>query len=86
MCGDVNSRIADLRDYTVVEDIPLRVALDTVVNKHGETCIEFLKDSKCCVLNGRLNPENDHFTSISVKGKAVVDYIVTPHVDQKNLP
>lgn len=40
--------------------------------------IEFLKDSKCCILNGRLSPQNDHFTSVSTKGKAVVDYIVTP--------
>ena len=83
LCGDVNSRIADLRDYAAGDDISSRAALDTVVNKHGETFIEFLKDSKCCVLNGRLNPENDNFTSISVKGKAVVDYIVTPHVDLK---
>ena len=35
------------------------------------------------MLNGRLNPETDHFTSISVRGKAVVDYIVIPHVDLK---
>lgn len=45
--------------------------------------LEFLKDSKCCILNGRLNPENDNFTSISVRGKAVADYIVTSHVDMK---
>lgn len=39
----------------------------------------FLRDSKCCVLNGRINQENDNFTSISERGKAVVDYIITPH-------
>ena len=36
-----------------------------------------------CILNGRLNPENNNFTSISVRGKAVVDYIVTSHADMK---
>ena len=41
--------------------------------------LEFLRDSKCCVLNGRKNLNDDHFTSLSVRGKAVVDYIVTPH-------
>ena len=32
-----------------------------------------------CVLNGRLCPLNDNFTSISHRGKAVVDYMITPH-------
>ncbi len=59
------------------------MCLDTGVNKHGEAFIEFPRDSKCCMLDGRLNPENDRFTSISVRDKAVVDYIVTPHVDLK---
>ena len=57
--------------------------MDMNVNKHGHTFMEFLKDSKCCILNGRLNPENNHFTSISVRGKAVVDYISTSHADMK---
>ncbi|KAL7374830.1 hypothetical protein ABVT39_007749 [Epinephelus coioides] len=65
------------------DDIPQRTVLDTAINKHGQSFIDFLKGSKCCVLNGRLNPEQDNFTSISVRGKAVVDYIVTPQVDLK---
>ena len=83
ICGDLNCRIADMKDYIEEDDIPSRSAVDTGVNKHGQTFIEFLKDSKCCVLNGRLNPEHDNFTSISTRGKAVVDYIVTPHADLK---
>ncbi len=35
------------------------------------------------MLNGKLNPENDNFTSISIRGETLVDYIVTPHVDLK---
>ena len=79
ICGDMNSRIADLKDYIEGDDITPRTVLDTGVNKHGHAFIEFLKDSKCCVLNGRLNPEKDNFTSISIRGKAVVDYIATSH-------
>lgn len=82
ICGDVNSRIGDLKDYVEGDDVSPRIALDMSVNKHGHTFMEFLKDSKCCILR-RLNPENDNFTSISIRGKAVVDYIVTSHADMK---
>lgn len=51
------------------------VASDDYVNKHVET---FLRDSRMCVLNGRIDPLCDNFTSVSPKGKAVVDYIVVP--------
>lgn len=40
--------------------------------------IEFLRDCKGCVLNGRI-AGNNNFTSVSVKGKAVVDCIITTH-------
>ena len=46
--------------------------------------IEFLRDVKGCVINGRLSGENDNFTSVSVKGKAVVDYIIVPHEGLKD--
>ncbi len=32
-----------------------------------------------CVLNGRVTPQFDNFTSVSVKGSAIVDYIAAPH-------
>lgn len=61
------------------DNVAPRSNLDTVLNKHGETLLEYLKDSKCCILNGRISPEKDHFASISTKGKNVVDNIITPH-------
>jgi exonuclease III len=80
LCGDLNSRTGKLKDYNeTIDDVPPRHCCDTVKNMHGDTFIEFLKDSKCCVLNGRLSPENDNFTCLSTKGKSVVDYIVVPH-------
>ena len=39
---------------------------------------DFLLDSKLCVANGRITPEFDNFTSVSTKGKAVVDYFIIP--------
>lgn len=49
------------------------------MNQHGHELLEFLNDSKLCVLNGRITPETDSFTSISRKGKSIVDYICVPH-------
>ena len=77
--GDFNARIGNLSDVIFdCDDIPRRVNIDTSVNKHGHDFIEFLLESKFCVLNGRLG-QGDNYTSISRKGRAVVDYICVPH-------
>lgn len=78
-CGDVNARIGDVSD--VIENIdilPTRINIDTVKNKHGDTFVEFLKVCKLCVLNGRVCPDYDNYTSISTKGHSVVDYVFVP--------
>ena len=49
-----------------------------MVNNHGLAFLEFLYETKMCVLNGRFNSKNDGPTSVSSKGVAVVDYIVCP--------
>ena len=78
--GDVNGRIGDLQDFNVnIDTIPNRVPLDTVRNSFGDALIEFLKDAKMCVLNGRGDPKLDNYTFISPRGKSVVDYMVTPY-------
>ena len=78
-CGDVNSRIGGQLDcLNEVDNIPIRHSIDDCVNRHGEAFLEFLLDSKMCVLNGRINPLDDNFTSISTKGRAVVDYMAVP--------
>lgn len=79
-CGDLNSRVDGLSDYVKeIDDVPQRVPLDVGINKHGESLIEFLMDSKFCIVNGRICPLKDNYTSVSTKGKAVVDYILVPH-------
>lgn len=50
--------------------------MDSVLNKHGDSLINFIKVSTCCIVNGRVTPLFDNFTSISPKGRAVVDYIM----------
>ena len=85
ICGDMNSRIGQLSDsISMLDEIPQRSALDKTTNQHGHTFIEFLNDAKFCVLNGRLCTENDNFTSVSIRGKAVVDYVCVPHDCFKN--
>ncbi len=80
ICGDFNARISDKCDYIPeVDSIQSRTAIDHSYNKHGEALLEFLKDTKCCTVNGRIDINNDNFTCISTKGKSVVDYLISPH-------
>ena len=80
--GDLNSRIGSDDDHIPeLDDIPVRVPLDIhgKVNKHGECLLDFLKDTKMCIINGRVTPDHDDFTYISSRGKSVVDYFIVPH-------
>ena len=75
--GDFNARTGDLSDVIEgIDDInlPKRQNSDNVINKHGHDFIDFLKDSKMCILNGRFGSGNENFTSVSHRGSAVVDY------------
>ena len=79
-CGDFNGRIGDLSDIIdgIDNDVPPRKVLDNVKKGHAEALMEFVRDGKLAILNGRVNPENDNFTFISSRGKSVVDYMMTP--------
>ena len=80
VCGDFNCRTGSLQDIIIdIDDIPLRDILDEQKNNFGDNFIDFLNDSKLCMLNGRICKEYNNFTSISTKGKAVVDYMLTFH-------
>ncbi len=83
--GDINARVGGLKDYTELDSIAPRVPLDDTINNHGKAFCEFLTDSKCCVINGRVTPENDNYTYISSRGKSVVDYFFTTHDNVKNI-
>ena len=80
ICGDFNSRIGNIMDYvTDIDSIPVRQVIDKHVNQHGKCLIDFLIESKLCILNGRISPENNDFTNLSSRGTSVVDYIIVPH-------
>ena len=80
ICGDFNARTGNLKDIiSEIDNVAPRVNVDDVIQGHGEEFIEFVKDSRLCILNGRFNPLQNNYTFISDKGKSVVDYIITPH-------
>ena len=79
LVGDFNARIGKLADIIFdCDNIPRRISIDDSCNKHGHDFIDFLVEAKFCALNGRFGP-GDNYTSISRKGRAVVDYICVPH-------
>ena len=84
-CGDVNARIGSCKDYICgIDNVSDRCIIDTTQNKHGDTFIDFLHESNFCVLNGRT--ENSKlFTSVTSKGRSIVDYVFVPHSQLKQV-
>ena len=79
ICGDFNGRCGNLEDFiSGVVDIEHRNVVDFKTNLYGEILNEYLINSNMCILNGRNFIKND-FTSVSVKGYAVVDYCLVNH-------
>ncbi len=79
----MNSRIGKCSAYIEnIDNLPDRVILDDTPNNHGHSFIDYMLKNKLAVINGRICPLNNNWTCISIKGKSVVDYFVTP---QKNI-
>ena len=77
ICGDLNARVANKDDCELMPDIKPRKSLDGTCNSQGLKLIDFTNDCKMCIVNGRITPDLDDFTSItSYRGKAVVDYSI----------
>ena len=79
ICGDLNSRIGNLSD--IIDDfdqLPERLVIDKHINQHGRSLIEFLQESRFCVLNGRINPENNAYTCVTSRGSSCVDCFLIP--------
>ena len=52
--GDFNARTGNLKDIILeVDNLQEAKNIDTNKNRQGDEFIEFLKDSKLCMLNGR---------------------------------
>ena len=79
VCGDFNGRCGSLEDFiSGVDFLQERNVIDFKTNFYGELLIDFLVNTNMCMLNGR-NFECNDYTSISVKGLAVVDYCLVSH-------
>ena len=80
LVGDYNARVGARKDVIeIIDDIPDRTVLDLQHNDHGISLVNFLLQSNTCIINGRINPLGDSYTSISHRGKAVVDYVLASH-------
>ena len=78
--GDFNARIGNKLDYIdLIDNIPKRNHIDNTINSYCDSFVEFLKDSKLCLINGRITPEVDNFTCLKTNGQSVVDYLITQH-------
>ncbi len=83
--GDVNSRIGDKIDFvSSIVHIKNKHVTDTTTNLHGEVFLDLLLESKMCVINVMISPENNNFTCIHITGSSVVDYICTCHDNRDN--
>ena len=79
IAGDMNARIGDKCDtIESLDEVKTRVSIDNISNQHGNSLLEFLKETRLCTLNGRFLPNKDAHTSISTRGTAVVDYLICP--------
>ena len=82
VCGDFNGRMCERNDVTTWDSMLPRNSIDKVANIQGDRLLTFVNNIKGCVLNGRISPEYDDYTSIaSHKGSAVVDYFISRQAD-----
>lgn len=80
VCEDLNSRIGETSDIILdIVGILRRCVIDKSINQHGHSFIDFLVDSKMCILNGQFDSNNDNFTSVSLRGRSMVNFVCVPH-------
>ena len=78
LCGDFNARIGNLNECESDSSIPQRTVIDNSINQQGQKLMNFCSDLDLHVLNGRVMPELNDYTSLtSYRGRAVVDYNIT---------
>ena len=60
--GDFNAKTGNAADTLDTDNILTRKYIDLTKYSHGESLIDFLHDSKTCILNGRLSNSEDGYT------------------------
>ena len=78
--GDLNARTKEELDYIpdVDGDTQSRTNPDLEGNNHGKMFLNFLKDNRALICNGRVTPNENDFTFVSPQGRSVPDYIYCP--------
>ena len=65
LMGDYNARIGMKKDFIYsIDDIPERMVLDETYNDYGISLINVLLQTNTCIINGRVTPLRDSFTSM----------------------
>jgi hypothetical protein len=78
LCGDLNARLGNIKDTNnCVGEIRQRF-VNNKQNQHGKAFIDFLNDSRCCILNGRLGEKSNTYTFLSTHVCSVLDCISVP--------
>ncbi|VDI46083.1 Hypothetical predicted protein [Mytilus galloprovincialis] len=97
VCGDLNSRIGELSDFLLNDDLdkyvesvehvvnPIisdRSSMDKTVNAFGRKLLQMCFNTGLVVANGRLcNDKNGNFTFCTAKGRSVNDYLLVPRAN-----
>jgi hypothetical protein len=78
--GDLNARTREEPDFIFDIDgcTKPRYNPDPDKNNHGEHFLQFLKDNRALICNGRVTPEYNDFTYVCPRGRSVPDYMYCP--------
>ena len=64
--------LGNTKDFiSEIDNVTERSVIDNVKAGHNEYLIDFLKDARCIITNGRITPEYDTYTCVSPRGKSV---------------
>ncbi len=75
MFGDFNGRVGNRNDFIEgVDEVKPRISCDPTMKKNGDMLLDVLADMKFAILNGRVTPELDRFTSVSTEGMSAIDF------------
>ena len=67
ICGDINARIGSDVDYIEgIDNVKTCNVIDCMKNNYSENLSKFIKDSKTCIVNGRITPDLDNFMLIQM--------------------
>ena len=75
ICGDFYARVGNLMENNYNCESKPHTVIDDYINSQGHKLINFCGDVDCSLVNGRITPKMDDFTSVTAhRGRAVVDY------------